>query len=99
MLGKSAARLYKESGTTLTFKEWINREKTKYLSANGEDNSLVMIDRNLNDSVQNAIKEAFGNTSDKKTGSFQINKAWLIGGALVIIAAAATYYLITKKKT
>ena len=36
MIEKSANQLWRESGTTLSFKDWLNREKRKYVNFNAE---------------------------------------------------------------
>lgn len=99
-MGKSAARLWREyqrMGGTLPFPAWLTREKTKFHSANGEDGSLLMIDRTLNDSVHQVIKESISPAAPpKKSGTtvFGINKTVFIVGGLLVLAAGI--YLITQ---
>lgn len=96
-LGKSANQIWKESGTTLSFKDWLQREKDKgvflpnkklmeFNDANGESE--------LSDN-QKIIQETLKN---KKQENKKDNTAMYIGvGAFVLIAGGLLYYF-TKKE-
>lgn len=86
---------YKKNGGTLSFANWINREKAK-LSADA-DNNLVLIDKVLNDSVHNAIKEVVvpvEKTEETGNTIFGINKTVFIISALLFTAGGI--YLISR---
>lgn len=59
---KSANQLWKESGTTLSFKEWITREKSKYSNFTKEDKNFIF-NKPLNETIEKTLQ-----TLDKKTG-------------------------------
>lgn len=101
-MSKSANRLwreYRKAGGQLSFAAYINREKEKTFAASGENDSLFAIDKSLNDSVHNAIKEtlAGGGLKTSNTGNtiFGINKTVFIAGSVLVVAA--TIYLLTRK--
>ena len=111
--GKSKNQLWKESGTTLGFKEWMNREtlkgtippKEELLNATGGDGSL--------DTTK--LEESLGiNNTDKFEKILGINKAedvvgvnknkflglnkWILLSSVLLISGAVAYKLYTKKK-
>jgi hypothetical protein len=53
MGAKTANQLYRESNTTLSFKDWLHEKK---LHADGSSAANIIIDKSLNDSVQSAIQ-------------------------------------------
>ena len=92
MLSKTANSAYNEyrkSGGTLAFTEFLDREKQKLMSANGQQDSLFLVNRDLNDSVQNAIRETLqkGGYKTNESGKtiFGINKFVLIGAVTLLI--------------
>lgn len=97
---KTANQLWRESGTTLPFKEWINREKSKFVSFNGAAEPPMMVNKPLNDSVQQALSEARKSAGYKDSLSgktvFGINKTVLIVGGVLVVALVA--YSIAKSK-
>jgi hypothetical protein len=90
--GKSANQIWKESGTTLSFADWIQREKDK---GRFLPNQIVS-------EVAESIKNSLGiftepekvNTKTKVVG---LNK-WIIVASLAIIGGAIAYTVIKKKK-
>lgn len=95
LIGKPATRAWRESKTSLSFKNWINREKEK-LSADGDSN-LLLVDRKLNDSVQNIIKETLtpADAGKKKAATILgVNQTVFILSSLLF--TAGTIYLITR---
>ena len=94
--GKSANQIWKESGTTLSFADWIQREKDK---GRFLPNKMIA---NFTENIANSIKDSVGlndsksiiNTNNKVVG---LNK-WVLITSLVIIGGALTYSLIKKKK-
>ena len=95
---KSYNQRYKESGTTLTYKEWRRREDDKMSSFNGVSPS----DSLKNDpSYQNTLKiinkeSGFQNEISDNT-IFGINKYVVYMGGLLIVGAIA-YKVYTKNK-
>jgi len=102
MLSKTANASYKEylkAGGTLSFTDYLHREKEKFMNANGEQDNLLLINRPLNDSIQTAIKETLkqGGLKNEESGKtvFGINKNIIIGGGILIAVGIA--FIIYKK--
>jgi predicted component of type VI protein secretion system len=92
---KSLNQLYKESGTTLTYKEWRKREDDKMASFGG------IVSPNLKDRLpfqqaQNEINK-IGGFKNEISGNtiLGINKYVVIFGALIVTASLG--YVIYKK--
>jgi hypothetical protein len=88
IIDKSANQLYKESGTTLSFKDWIEREKTKgvhipNVAANAEMLSLLGEDENKKQ-----------NQPDKRKILIR-NVAF---GITIVVLGVFAYRVFTKKK-
>jgi hypothetical protein len=90
---KSANKLWRESGTTLTFKEWINRENQKKeqtkLSFIGEQN------------VMDTVNSVYTNqpTSETNTSTvLGLNKGILIASSVLILGTLG-YYFYQRLKT
>ena len=90
---KSMNKLWKESGTTLTFKQWLDRENNKkvetkenFLPFNAED----VVDKKLE------IKTPNTNIPNKKK-VLGLDKSVIIFSG-VLIAASIGYYVYTKIK-
>lgn len=100
MIEKSANRLWKESGTTLSFKDWLNREKAKFMNFNGMDAPIIP-NVPLNDTIQKTLKDIKKEAGYKETPE---NKTVLgLNKTLVIVAGVAltafiVYKLVKKKK-
>jgi hypothetical protein len=96
----TAFKQYKKQGGTLNFTDFLHREKEKMFSANGNDDSLLLVNRSLNDSVQLAINETLknGGLKPKTSGKtiFGINAVLFIASAITI--TGGTIFLIVKKK-
>ena len=103
---KSANKLWRESGTTLSFKEWIDR-KNKMEKSSGEsfipyknadgDSSFSSIDETLKAS-ESQIKAAGGYkpTADKSK-VLGLDKGVLIFSTVVILGSIG-YYIYQKRK-
>jgi|694.fasta_scaffold00522_12 hypothetical protein len=97
LLGKSANQLWKESGTTLSFKDWIQREKEK---------GMLIPNKLINDSIA-LIKSRVGirdseisNVSLEQGTSktvLGLNKLAIISSVL-IIGGALAYNFYKKRK-
>jgi hypothetical protein len=100
-LGKSANQLWKESGSTLSFKTWLQREKDKgrflpnkklieFNSADGTENSAK---------IQEIIKSNLEQKKPKeilKQNAFGLSKS--IIAVSVILVLSGIGYAIYKKK-
>ncbi len=95
----SANQIWRESKTTLSFKNWINREKSKFISFDG-DGASTIVNKPLNAAVQDTISNIKKTTGfqDKETGKtiLGMNKTYLAIG--VVAAVVIGYYLLNKKK-
>lgn len=99
-MNKSANQLWRESGTTLSFKDWIKREKEKYANADGERDLIPNIP--LQDTVQRAINEVkkdagFKTESSNKT-VLGINKTVIIVAG-ILIAGVVAYKIYQNRKS
>jgi hypothetical protein len=98
-MSKSLNQLYKESGTTLSYKEWRRREDEKMASFDGVKSPIDSLKNDANylktiDKMQKTSgykNEISGNTI------FGINKYALIVGGLIIVGAIA-YKIYQKRK-
>jgi LPXTG-motif cell wall-anchored protein len=90
---KSANKLWKESGTTLPFKEWIEREKQKfnYQDDNRSFDGLSLDTYSLNTGVSST------SSSTTKT-FFGLSNTTLIIAGLIIVGASGFYIYKKVKK-
>lgn len=109
---KSKNQLWKESGTTLRFKDWLEREAMKgtippkehLLNVDGAPNVL---DTTKFEDVLGVNSDKFekilgiNNTTDddsiNKNNFLGLNK-WILISSLVLISGAIAYKIYTKKK-
>ena len=84
---KSANKLWRESGTTLSFKEWINRENQKkeevFVSFLGIDEQ---INKTLQDTTSSSNLNKNYNVEDSKT-ILGLNKGVILVSSLLIIGS------------
>lgn len=106
---KSANKRWKESGSTLTFKEWIDRENKKnepfdgnFIPFQGE----TKLNSVGSDSIQKTIDEAkqslidasgYKTTKDNNT-VFGLNKNVIIFSSLLIVGSLAFLFYSKHKK-
>lgn len=100
MIEKSANRLWKESGTTLSFKDWLNREKAKFMNFNGVDTPIIP-NVPLNDTIQKTIQDikkdaGYKEKAENKT-VLGLNKTVLIVAGIAL-TAFIVYKIVNKKK-
>ena len=104
MIEKTANQLWRESGTTLSFKDWLNREKRKHVNFIGgeqEKQQFMMVNKPLNDTIQKTLgdikKEVGYKTEASGKSVFGVNKTIII---LVGVGALAfvTYKFIKSRK-
>lgn len=79
---KTANQLYKESGTSLSFAEWIEREKEK--SSTFIKNTL------LDDIVPTSPQSTTTEVKENNRFSFGIPK-WVLISGVIILASAIAY--------
>lgn len=110
---KSKNQLWKESGTSLNFKDWLERETMKgtippkehLLSVTGENNALdtTKIEDSLginnNDKFEKilGINQNVNNSSLNKNSFLGLNK-WILLSSVLLISGAVVYKFYTKKK-
>lgn len=91
---KSANSLWRESKTTLSFKEWLNREKEKYANFNGESGGFIP-----NVPLQNKIQETLDDL--KRDTGFKTdtsrNKILGLDKRIVIVAGVIVFGAIAFK--
>lgn len=107
---KSANKRWKESGSTLTFKEWIDRENKKNESFSGNfipfaEEGILKKDTSFKQIIDDTINEAKQDLSDasgyKSTSSSSnvlgLNKNVLVFSTLLIVGSIS-FYLYSKYK-
>lgn len=99
----NANQLYRQSGSKLSFKDWINREQEKIRSANAsaDGNAPINIRPSLNDSVQNTINSINGNGVQTELSGktiFGINKNVVITTAVITVIGIAVVIFYKRKK-
>jgi len=103
MIEKSANQLWRESGTTLSFKDWLNREKRKHVNFNGEQEKqqVMMVNKPLNDTIKQTLgdikKEVGFKTEASGKSVFGVNKTLIILVGVGVIAFV-TYKFIKSRK-
>jgi hypothetical protein len=88
-MNKSANQRWKESGTTLSFKEWIEREKQKF-NYQSDDKKFVGADGSTDVSTTPS-------SATVPSSLFGINSTVLILSGVIILGATG-YYLYKKLK-
>lgn len=95
---KSANQLYKEEqakGCTLTFKEWISREKKKnFYNFTGQQN--IPVNQPLNDSLTKTLDElhrsqGYQDSSSQSKYFIGLNKKILIGVVAVAVIGISVF--------
>ena len=109
---KSKNQLWKESGTTLRFKDWLEREASKgtilskeqLLNAEGENDILdtKALEDTLSINNTDKFEKILGINNENeakvnKNNFLGLNK-WVLISSVVLIAGAIGYRLYTKKK-
>ena len=85
---KTANQLYRESGSTLSFKEWIEREKAK---------GTEMINQEIADAIARLQAGEPQVQESPSTTWYGLNKnVWIFGG--LVIAGAIAYTIYKKRK-
>lgn len=101
VIEKSANQLWRESGTTLSFKDWLNREKKKYVNFNGNQN-VMMVNRPLNNQIKDTltnIRESVGYKKEAENKTvFGLNKTIIIVLGISLVAFATYKFIKVVKK-
>jgi hypothetical protein len=85
---KTANQLYRESGSTLSFKEWIEREKAK---------GTEMINQEIADAIARLQAGEPQVQENPSATWYGLNKnVWIFGG--LVIAGAIAYTIYKKRK-
>lgn len=89
---KNANQMYKQSGSTLSFKEWIEREKAK---------GVVIPQKGVTDKISDELQEKLnGNevnfVNSEKDKFLGLSKTVLIVSTLIVLGAVG--YSIYKKR-
>lgn len=98
-MSKSLNQLWKESGTTLSYKEWRQREDSKMASFDG----ISVREQLLKDeSYQETRKQLLAPTGYQKDISGKTiagipNRVFLIAGGIILLASAYVIYKKYKK--
>lgn len=93
-MNKSANQLWKESGTSLPFKQWIEREKQKF-NYQSEKNSFVGADGLTLDTSGLSLGAKKG--ENPKTVFGLSSRTLIISGAILLVAAGIYIYKKSKK--
>jgi hypothetical protein len=98
---KSANQLWRESGTSLSFAQWLQREKDK---GNFIPNKSVVLDTqqfvaDSTSTIRNVLKLDKPEEGEKKGSNtvFGLNK-WLLLMSLAIVGGAVAYNIYKKRK-
>jgi len=90
MQKKSANRLWRESGTTLSFKDWIEREKIKFNKPENENTFL---------GVNGSINQLPNQIITKNTESiFGLSPVIVIVSGVIVVASIGFYFYKRYKK-
>jgi hypothetical protein len=104
---KSANKKWKESGTTLTFKEWIERENQKkepegnFIPFDATPTSNSNVVQEILDSSKQSIEETAGYKTPEKANPnlvLGLDKKILIFSSLLIVGSLAYYFYDRLKK-
>jgi len=106
---KSANKRWKESGSTLTFKEWIDRENKKNQEFDGNFipfQGETKVNQLGSDSIKQTIDEAKQDLIDasgykvetNKSNVLGLNKGVLVFSTLLIVGSLSFYFYQKYKK-
>jgi hypothetical protein len=102
---KSANKRWKESGSTLTFKQWLEREDKKNDSKNSNflpfDSSVSQTQQQINESIKSDIQNVDiginNNYQEDKTKFLGLDKTTFVFAGILILGSL-TYYFIKRAK-
>jgi hypothetical protein len=100
---KSANQLWRESHSTLSFKEWLQREKDKYATMEGTDSNYsnfipnIPLQAKINETIDEIRKDTGFKTEASKNKVLGLNQTVVIIAG-VIIAGAIGYKIYKNYK-
>lgn len=99
MMDKSYNQRYKESGTTLSYKEWRRREDEKMASFSGLSSPMDELKKSISfqQTTEEMLKKGGVKTQESGKTVFGINKYVLLAAGLIVVAAVS--YKIYKMKS
>lgn len=92
-MNKSANQLWRESNTTLSFKEWLEREKEKYANMDGSDSGFnnfipnIPLQSKINETIDEIRKDTGYRTEAKKNTVLGLNQTVVILAGVIIVGA------------
>lgn len=103
---KTASKRWRESGSTLTFKQWVEREnkkkdsqETDFFNLNGTTTSSSsstdiedIVHQSLNESQDSYIGGIGVKTTEDKTSVLGLNKNIVIFSTLLIVSSVGYYF-------
>ena len=99
---KTASKKWRESGSTLTFKQWIDREnkkkdsqETDFFNLDGTSSSSSIQDivhQSLSESEDSSIGVIGVKTNEDKTSVLGLNKNIVIFSTLLIVSSLGYYF-------
>lgn len=90
---KSANQLWRDSNTTLSFKEWLQREKEKYANMDGSNQSFnnfipnVQLQSRINETLEQIRTDTGYKKEAKKNTVLGLNQTVLIIAGVIIVGA------------
>lgn len=88
---KSANQLWRESRTTLSFKDWLTREKEKFANFNGSEGSgfipNVPLQNKVSETLDQIQRDVGFKTDVSKNKVFGLDKRVLIVAGIIIVGA------------
>lgn len=90
---KSANQLWRESQTTLSFKEWLQREKEKYSTMEGSDSGFnnfipnIPLQAKINETIDEIRKDTGYRTEPKKNTVLGLNQTVVVIAGIIIVGA------------
>ena len=104
---KSINRKWKESGSTLNFKDWLDRENKKQESVNSNflpfdnNSSVAQTQQQINDSIKTDIQNVDigvnSNYQEDKTKFLGLDKSTFVFAGLILLGSL-TYFFIKRAK-
>jgi len=101
---KSANKKWKESGSTLSFKEWINREnkkkdslKSNFLSFNSNEENQAQIADKIREDIQNS-EDMGGVIQEDKTKFLGLDKSIFLFAGLLLVGSLGYFFYNRAKR-
>ena len=101
---KSMNKLWKESGTTLSFKEYVDRENKKkssegnFFNLTGTETVSALIDKTISDTTKVTIPKTGLKSTANPNLVLGLDKRIIIFSAVLIVASIGYYVYVKNKK-